>query len=224
MHNPLHFVADDREVGRGVVEALQQRNDIELEVARLTVGDYRVGRTLLVERKTIPDLGWSVRDGRVFGQAHRLLRAGSARACLFLEGEGADFSRAPIPRSSFEGALITLGVVYGLPVIRSRSPEHTADLLVRAASQACRSCPAPPLRRSSRSSSLRRLQSLLLQTIPDIGPRKAAALLETFGTPAAIAAATRDELGAVRGLGKTLSRRLWWVLHERASPGGRPIR
>jgi ERCC4-type nuclease len=152
------------------------------------------------------------------------VRAGSARACLILEGEEADFGRAPIPRSAYEGALITLGVVYGLPVLRSRSPEHTAELLVRAACQASRSRPAPPLRRSSTSSSLRRLQSLLLQTIPDIGPHKAAALLEAFGTPAAIVAATRNELGAVRGLGKTLSRRLWWVLHERASPAGPPTR
>ena len=55
MDSPLHIIADDRELGRGVVEALRGRNGVELAVARLAVGDYRVGSLLLVERKTIPD-------------------------------------------------------------------------------------------------------------------------------------------------------------------------
>lgn len=215
MESPLHIIADDRELGRGVVEVLRGRDDVALEVVRLAVGDYRVGSALLVERKTIPDLGWSVRDGRVFRQAHHLLRSGCARACLILEGGEADLARAPITRASFDGALVTLSLVYGLPVLRSRSPAHSAELLLAAARQVSRREALPAVRRSSRQTTLRRLQSLLLQAVPDLGPRRAAALLEAFGAPAGVAAATLQELAAVRGMGATLSRRLWWVLHER---------
>ena len=222
MDAPLHIIADDRELGRGVVEALRGRNGVELEVARLAVGDYRVGSLLLVERKTIPDLGWSVRDGRVFRQAHHLLRAGCTRACLILEGGEGDLARAPITRASYDGALVTLALVYGLPVLRTRSPADSAEILLVAARQVGRREAAPAVRRSSRQTGLRRLQSQLLQAVPNLGPRKAAALLETFDTPAGVAAATCQELAAVRGLGPVLSRRLWWVLHEQPSPPADP--
>lgn len=222
MDSPLHIIADDRELGRGVVEALRGRDDVELEVVRLAVGDYRVGSVLLVERKTVPDLGWSVRDGRVFRQAHHLLRSACSRVCLILEGGEADLARAPISRESLDAAMVTLTVVYGLPVLRSRTPAHSAEVLVAAARQLSRREALPGVRRSSRQSGLRRLQSLMLQAVPDLGPRKAAALLETFGTPAGVAAATPGELAAVRGLGPILSRRLSWVLHEQPTPPDKP--
>ena len=163
-----------------------------------------------------------MRDGRVFRQAHHLLRSGCTRACLILEGGAADLARAPITRASFDGALVTLTLVYGLPVLRSRSPAHTAEVLVAAARQLSRQEATPAVRRSSRQTALRRLQSLMLQAVPDLGPRKAAALLETFGTPAGVAAATPGELATVRGLGPILSRRLSRVLHEQPTPPDDP--
>ena len=68
----LHVVADDRETGSGVIEALAVKDDVSLTVTRLSLGDYRVDDELCVERKTLPDLAGSIADGRLFRQASRL--------------------------------------------------------------------------------------------------------------------------------------------------------
>ena len=70
---PLQFVRriaiDDRERGSGVIEALRDHPDVDLTVRRLERGDYLIDRTLVVERKTLPDFAMSVVDGRLFAQA-----------------------------------------------------------------------------------------------------------------------------------------------------------
>lgn len=71
----LAVVADDREKGSGVIEALAAKDDVSLTVTRLSLGDYRVDGELCVERKTLPDLAGSIADGRLFRQASRLASA-----------------------------------------------------------------------------------------------------------------------------------------------------
>ena len=60
---PVHVVIDDREkVGGKVPAALAARGDVTIEIARLDVGDYRVERRVIVERKTTADFAASLID------------------------------------------------------------------------------------------------------------------------------------------------------------------
>jgi ERCC4-type nuclease len=208
----LRIAVDDRERCPDVVSALRKMKDVHVNFERLSLGDYSVDKRLLVERKTIHDFALSVMSGRIFRQASRLSSCSHARACFVLEGSDSDFAHTAISNEAFQGAVITVTLVFGLPLLRSHSPEETAQLILTASRQLARRVKGIPKRRSQRISSKRRLQVLLLQCVPDLGPVKALALLRSFGSLERVIAATYDELAAVPGVGSKTAARLRWLL------------
>jgi len=206
------IVVDDRERSSGVAEALRVRPGVTVAVRRLLLGDYLVHDALIVERKTLADFALSVRDCRLFTQVGRLIQERRIRACLILEGTPDRYPRLAIPRPAFQGALITVTLVFGLPVLRSATPEETADLILYAAGQLQRRDISPPRRRGLKVTGVRRQQTLLLQAIPNVGPKRAAALLDAFGSPAGVASASLEDLEAVDGVGNSTAQRIRDVL------------
>jgi len=207
------IVVDHRERPSGVPSALATHPNVEITLHQLPLGDYRVDNTLIVERKTLTDFSQSVRDGRLFAQASRLSRVKRARPCLILEGTQINHWSAALPRSALQGALITVTLVFGLPVLRSSSPEETADLILYAADQLHRRATRPPHRYGSLPKGLNRQQICLLQAIPEIGPSKAQRLLESFGTPFGVADATIEALQSVKGIGPSAANEIHRVFH-----------
>ena len=195
------IVVDSRERNPRVEQALRRKEDIVVSKARLPIGDYQVDDTLIVERKTLADFALSVRGGRLFPQVARLTRQRRMRACLILEGTRNRYTFLPIPKPAFQGALITVTLVFGLPVLRSATPEETANLILYAANQLQRREVRPPRRRGFRAGGNTRHQLLLLQAIPEVGPKKAEWLLKAFGSPADIATASVDQIATVKGIG-----------------------
>lgn len=112
----VHIVVDDREQASGIPAALATRGDAAVQVARLSVGDYCVEHRVLVERKTAADFAASLIDGRLFRQA-AALAAAPQRAAPVLEGGQADWQGTGVRREAFQGALITVGVFYGLALL-----------------------------------------------------------------------------------------------------------
>jgi len=55
-----------------VIDRLRGHEKVSLVIERLPLGDYLIDEVLLIERKTLPDLAAPIKDGRLFGQAHRL--------------------------------------------------------------------------------------------------------------------------------------------------------
>lgn len=217
-------MVDDREREMGVFERLRGRADVAVVQRRLAVGDYLVDGRLLAERKTLSDFGLSVRDGRLFRQMYRLRSSKTERVCVVLEGAPPDLAKVGLSRASFQGALVAVTLCYGVPLLRSRSPAETADLLLIAARQLRRPGFSQLKRQVSRRDPIDRSQNLLLQAVPEIGLARAAALLAVFGSPAGIASASIDELRQVRGIGPLAATRLWRVLHERRSyPRDTPV-
>jgi DNA excision repair protein ERCC-4 len=207
------IAVDDRERSSGVAEALWQRPGVSIAVRRLQTGDYQVDDTLIVERKTLADFALSVRDGRLFHQVGRLTRQQRMRACLILEGTPDRYKHLAIPKPAFQGALITVTLVFGLPVLRSATPEETADLILFAARQLQRREVRPPRRRWIRVGGINRHQLLLLQAIPEVGSKKAEWLLRAFGTPADVAAASVDQIATVEGIGPNTAKKVYTVFH-----------
>ena len=114
---------------------------------------------------------------------------------------------------AFQGALISVTLVFGLPVLRSATPEETADLILYAANQLRRREVRPPRRRGSKVTGNRRRQILLLQAIPEIGPKKARILLNALGSPAAIASANLEALNSIERIGAKSARKIRRVFH-----------
>jgi len=208
------IVCDDRERRSGVPEALANHPDVEVTTHRLSLGDYRVDDTLIVERKTLADFAKSVKDGRLFSQAARLSRQRTKRVCLIIEGTSTQYPNLAIPLAPLRGALVTVAVIFCLPILRSVTPEETAKIILYAARQLQHRNTKPARRYGYNLSSLAHQQRFLLQAIPEIGPLKAGRLLNAFGSPAGVANATAKDLEVVEGIGPSAAEKVHRVFHE----------
>ena len=211
---PLRIIVDDRERADGkVLASLVARDDVTVEIARLEVGDYRVERRVAVERKTIADFAASLIDGRLFQQAAALALA-PERAVLTLEGREQEWRATGVRREALQGALITIGVFFGVAVLHSDAPEETARLLVYLGRQAQRAAQGGLPRPGYRPKGKRARQLFLLQGLPGVGPERAARLLERFGSVQAVVAASADDLATVVGIGEKTAAKMRWAVQE----------
>lgn len=198
---PLRIQIDDRERNEALLAGLNAFDDVVLTICRLQAGDFQIDDAVLVERKTASDFAVSLLDGRLFTQAARLVRE-PIRPAMLLEGDAKDWRSLGVSREAIQGALISLSLVFDIPVLRSTTPEESARLLrytgrqlLRARSEGqipCRRVKAK--RRSTR-------QRHILQALPGIGPGRAKRLLETFGSIRACLAADEKALASVEGIG-----------------------
>jgi len=212
--SPLRIVVDDRERSDGrVLAALAARGDVRVEIARLAVGDYRVERRVVVERKSAADFAASLIDGRLFQQTAALALA-RERAVLVLEGRDQDWGDTGVRREALQGALITIGVFFGVAVLRSDGSEETARLLVYLGRQARRAAQGGLPRPGYRPKGRRARQLFFLQGFPGVGPARAARLLERFGSVEAVVTASADDLASVDGIGKKTAARMRWAVQE----------
>jgi len=206
-------LVDDRERNLAVIAALE-KHGAKVEIGRLRVGDYRIDNCLLVERKTVRDLALSVMSGRIFRQARWLAKPSIARTCIIIEGRFDEKQTGGLSRSGLHGTLISLGLVFGLPVLRSISPTETASIMLLASDQLRRHDAALPRHFGRKAITGRRTQVLMLQEIRQVGPERSLTLLEAFGTIAGLAAAPLDRIAEVEGIGKDTAKRVWAAFHD----------
>lgn len=103
----------------------------------LKCGDFLMNDQWLFERKTIRDICVSLADGRLFKQALKLVQS-KYHPVVILEGKSSDIKDIGMHREAVQGALITLSVFFGLPVLRSMDPEETVRLMRYTAEQGVR--------------------------------------------------------------------------------------
>ena len=215
----IRVTADDREAGGGVVEALRYTPGVEVEVRRLDVGDYEVDERCVFERKTLPDLVASIIDGRLFAQAARLA-AQPKPSAFILEGKSADLAGSQMRREALQGALVTLALVFRVPVLRALDAYETARLLCYASRQLRWHPSGKAWGHGRRPKSKRRTQLRILQSLPGIGSERAVALLDRFGSVEAALTAQAEELRQTEGIGEKTAARLRWALSEAAGHYG----
>ena len=49
----IKIIADDRECKSDVIRALSEIENVEVDIRRISVGDYQIGGRVIVERKTL---------------------------------------------------------------------------------------------------------------------------------------------------------------------------
>jgi DNA excision repair protein ERCC-4 len=207
----MRVVVDDREPEDGPLRYLRTMDDVVVTVGRLEVGDYCIDDRFVVERKTFSDFSASVCDGRFFRQACRLASS-PQRSVLILEGSSA--GRSALSREALQGALITLSVVLGVPLLRALDGEESARLMCYVSRQLSRHIRGAVSRHGYRPKGKRKQQLHILQGLPGIGPTRAERLLKAFGSVADVFAATEEELAAVDGFGNTTATRIAATIHE----------
>jgi ERCC4-type nuclease len=178
--------------------------DVRLE--HLGVGDYFVGGGVLVERKTYADFAMSLVDGRLFLQAAALARS-PHRPVILLEGPKPP--RMPdVDRRSLKGAIVSLAVMWRLPVIHARDPEGSLYVLHCLAAQLNRAQPTVLQRYDRKPKRLTSRKIYVLQGLPGVGPALANRLLLHFGTVEHVVTAGEGTLMQVRGIGGKKAQRI----------------
>ena len=202
---------DDREVGQPVLRALQAMSEVNASIHRLNVGDYELGGRLIIERKTAADFIASIIDGRLFRQASKLTSS-HENTLLILEGSGRDLVNSGMSREAIQGALVSLALVFHLPVLRSTDPNESARLMIYAWKQMVRQENDVVIRNSRRPKRKNRAQLFLLQGLPSVGPKRAQVLLEKFGSVRAVMKASSDELMSIPGIKEKSVKAMEWAL------------
>ncbi len=129
-NKPCSIVVGNRELNTSIAATLRLQG-VEVDVQPLQIGDFSIGERVLIERKRVHDFIDSLLNGRLLDQAHRLIEA-SPRPLLLIEGRGL-FSQGAIHNNALMGALATLTIDLGLPVVTTQDGEETARFLIIAA-------------------------------------------------------------------------------------------
>lgn len=203
----VNIIVDHRERACKVPEFLAKIGNAELSFTQLLVGDYVVDNLVLFERKTIKDFAQSIIDARLFRQAVRLNRA-QMKTAIILEGSFSG-SRVSVSREAMQGALISLMLVFGIPVLRAVNAEESARLIVYTARQLAKREQGASVWRSKKPKKSWNHQLHVLQGLPGIGRDRAIRLLEHFGTVLRCFAASEEELCEVDGIGAKTARKIY---------------
>jgi DNA excision repair protein ERCC-4 len=118
---------DFSERNAALLDLARECGDLEIQMERLAIGDYYIDSGIIVERKTFADFATSLADGRLFPQAAALARSPD-RPIVLLEG----LTPAQMPdvhAHALKGAMLSLAVMWRLPVIHARNPEDSLRIL-----------------------------------------------------------------------------------------------
>src|SRR2546428_4444591 len=154
---------------------------------------------IVIERKMYADFAMSLTDGRLFPQAAALARS-PHRAVVLLEGPKPP--RMPdVHPHALKGAIVSLAVMWRLPVIQARSPEESLYVLQLLADQLARTEPGILQRYDRKPKRLASRKIYMLQGLPGVGPALANRLLLQFGSVERVITADRSMLVEARGIG-----------------------
>ena len=201
----VQIVVDDREWPSGVIAELEKADRVVVKIEHLSVGDYCVDGAVLIERKTAADFAQSLIDGRLFSQAGRLSTS-PLRPAYIIEGTGAKWAELSVSREALQGALVTLMLIFDVPVFRSLDPADSVRLIFYIGTQLVRlRDPGYVPNRQAKAKRKKTRQLRILQSLPGIGADRAKRLLERFKTVRACFAASPTELLEVEGIGPKIA-------------------
>jgi len=189
-----------------LLDLARRCGEFDVQMARLNTGDYFIEGGVVVERKTYADFATSLADGRLFPQAAALARS-PHRPIVLLEGPRSPHMPAVHPHA-LKGALVSLAVMWRLPVLHARDPEDSLRILLYLAHQLRNSDPAIAQRYDRKPKRLASQKLYMLQGLPGVGPALANRLLVQFGSVERVVAADEETLMHVRGVGQKKAARI----------------
>ncbi|SFS35569.1 DEAD/DEAH box helicase [Halostagnicola kamekurae] len=205
----IEIVADQREMDANIARELSKREDVEIRLETLDVGDYVLSDRVVVERKSVADFVDSLVGGdrSVFEQVGAMARHYS-RPVVVVEGDGL-YEQRDVHPNAVRGALSSLAVDFGASVLRTEDETDTKELLgVIAGREQETSDREVSVHGEKQSKTLAEQQEYVVGSIAEIGPVTARSLLEEFGTVEAVMIATEDELQATDGVGSVTAERI----------------
>lgn len=221
---PARIVVDERERNSGIPDLLRMAGAV-IDFAQLKVGDYIVSPEIAVERKTVRDLISSIYDGRLFVQCSDLIRH-YQKPLLVVQGNIAELADIPEDVKNRDvkrlaermplayDALATVATEFRIPIIHTPSADQTAQLLVTLVNNSLREGKAtgPLLRKIKKDNPVYIQQLSVLSSVPGVGEKLAARMLDKFRTPKRALNASAAELSTIPGFGLARAERVRKIL------------
>ena len=201
---PIVIYVDSREMKSEVIKKLYEMG-VAVRIQNLDAGDYVLSDRVAVERKTVDDFIDSIIDRNIFDQLLRLKKA-YLKPILIIEGNGLYKRLNP---NAIRGALATIVVDFGIPIIQTANAEETAEILATIAKreqEGKERAVSPHVGKTKMT--LKEQQEYVVSAISEIGPVLARNLLEHFQTIEKIATASEEELMKVPKIGRKIARRI----------------
>jgi DNA excision repair protein ERCC-4 len=197
---------DFSEQHAAVLALARASGDFDVQMAHLAVGDYFIDGGVVVERKTYADFATSLIDGRLFPQAAALARS-PHRPVVLLEGPK-PLRMPDVHPHALKGAIVSLAVMWRLPVLHARDPEDALRILRFLAQQAGDSEQRILRRYDRKPKRVASRRLYMLQGLSGVGPALAQRLLITFGSVERVVTADEESLAQVRGIGSRKAARI----------------
>jgi ERCC4-type nuclease len=180
---------------------------MEITLKSLEVGDYVLSERVAIERKTAQDFAASIIDPQrnLFRQISDLSRT-YAKPILILEGR--DLYTRQISPSSIQGALASIAVDFGVPIIPTEDQNETASVIALLAAREKKEGREPKVHGHKTARTLKEQQEYLISAIPSVGPAVARNLLRHFGSVERIMTAPKEELRQVELVGPKIAERI----------------
>ncbi|WP_297514491.1 DEAD/DEAH box helicase [Thermococcus sp.] len=200
---------DSRELRSGVPKILKELG-AEIEVKTLDVADYVVSEEVGIERKSANDFIQSIIDGRLFDQVERLKRA-YEKPVIIIEGEL--YGIRNVHPNAIRGAIASVTVDWGVPVLFSSGKEETASFIYLLAKREQEERKKEVrLRSEKKALTLAERQRLIVEGLPNVSSTLAKRLLRHFGNVERVFTATEEELKEVEGIGPKKAREIRKVI------------
>ncbi|MFH1358758.1 MAG: ERCC4 domain-containing protein [archaeon] len=173
------IVADIHEKNSLVLSELHKNPHARLEIKSLKIADYLIGNTA-IERKTVSDLISSMINKRLIQQLQQMQKY--PQKLLIIEGninevleEDTNISKA------LRGFLLSIITNYQTPIIQTQDYKDTAKYLITYAKQQIK--PKTLISFHSKiPKTIKQQKQYVLESFPNIGPKKAELLLKKFKT------------------------------------------
>lgn len=207
----IKIITDHREKGSPVLKNLL-KEDIDLNLKQLAVGDFLLSKDCCVEFKNVKDFVDSVVDGRLLSQLRSLVQY--PKPVLIIEGDQEWFANRMVSQEALNGMFATISTSYRVPILRTFNPKETAKLLVAIAKKEQKDEEINFTFHSAKPLVDKQLQEYIVSSLPGVGGALSKSLLEKFDSIKALFSANVDELKKVDLIGEKKAKEIYRIIHK----------
>ncbi len=211
---PVIVYTDTRE--RKLLRELKEfeSDGFELRTAQLEVGDFLLSDRLCIERKTFEDFLQSIIDGRLFSQI-KALAGNFERPILLLEGTSL-FGQRNIHPNAINGAINSISIDFRIPILWTKTPKETADLIVSLAKREQQEKNRPAQVKGERKAqTTSETQEGIVGMLPGVNALLAKRLLSELGSVKEVVCADEAQLKKVEGIGAEKAKKIKQVIDSK---------
>ena len=216
----VEIVADQRELDSAIARDLSRRDEIDVRLETLEVGDYVCSDRVVVERKSVSDfLDTLVGGDRSMFEQVGEMASHYARPVVVVEGEADLYEERNVHPNAIRGALASLAIDFDASVLRTDGEDDTADMLAILAEREQEESDRQVSVHGEKSmKTLPEQQEYVVASIAEVGPVTARSLLSEFRTVEAVMTATTEDLKEAEGVGEVTAERMREVIGSEYAP------